>query len=188
MARKPCKIGDVEFDALVVGRHRRSAQVTKHPVETGGVISDHVILDPVQLVLEVVIGSAPTDAIQERATQALLGANQGKRWEEAYNRLVAYYEAAKGLTVVLEKETYQDMVISSLETPESGDSLRASVTLDRVQFATTAVETVTLPRFSRAEKLRKGGTVSTQKPTDKQEQGVRASIALRFAQSLGAFK
>lgn len=182
MPRKPCRVGDLEFDALVLGSHEMSADVTDHQVEKGAPITDHVVIKPARLRLEVVVGSAPTDAQQELAFP------EGERWQAAFDRLVAYFEAKAELPVVLGRKSYSSMVISSISSPEGGDSFRATIELKQVTYATVARATVTLPRNSRGNRLQKTGKVSTEKPTDSQDGQARKSILLRFTQSLGAFQ
>ncbi len=49
----------INFDAVLAETHNISATTTDHPIEKGGKISDHVIVDPVEVEFEVMVSNQP---------------------------------------------------------------------------------------------------------------------------------
>ena len=49
----------IQLDACVNEQHGREAQVTTNPIEDGSVISDHIIVNPVNLAITGVISDTP---------------------------------------------------------------------------------------------------------------------------------
>jgi len=121
---------ELQADLTISESHQRSADVTTHPVESGGTISDHVILQPERLSLEGFVTDTPA---------AVLSANRG-RTQDAFDALEELWREGEPLTVVTARRTYEDMVIVDLQLPrERPSSMNFSAELQRV----TVVETET---------------------------------------------
>lgn len=59
----------IQLDASLKESHSRKSTPTKFPVETGGNISDHVILDPFELEITGIITDTPLSGIQQIVTE-----------------------------------------------------------------------------------------------------------------------
>lgn len=108
--------GQLEVDASPTQTHEREAAVTEHPVETGGVVVDHVRQQPRSLKI--------SGVIEDR--------------DAAYATLNRLMETAALLTVRTSLETYQGVVLSALSVPRdaaAGDALQFSATFRRIVFA-----------------------------------------------------
>lgn len=106
--------GLVEFqaDLTLEESHERSAEVTENPIESGAVVSDHVITNPERLRLEGFVTDAPA-AARERAA----GRTQG-----AFETLEQAWRNREPLTVVTGRKTYTDMIIVRLDMPRDRPS------------------------------------------------------------------
>jgi hypothetical protein len=128
------RVGDVAFDAVVRETYTSTAIVTRHPVEQGADITDHVREEPDGLSLEGVISNTPT------ATNLLGGGTpqvpSPTRAESAYGALFALKEAREPVTVYTSKNDYEDMVITSLERTRdapTGDSVIVSMKFEKIR-------------------------------------------------------
>jgi hypothetical protein len=100
------------FDALRRAQHRQYAVVTQHPVQTGFNISDHVVMQPAQITLEV----GMSDAIQSYSL-----AGYTPMWTMNPSKSVSAYQQMEQLmfnrqlvTLNTRLETYANMVLSEL--------------------------------------------------------------------------
>ena len=136
--------GVFRIDCTVGEQHVRSSTITEVPVEDGATLSDHAVVKPASLTLE--IGQdAPADA-----------------WK-ALERL---QRDRQGLTVVTGLDVYRNMLVKDVSAPRDVTTqriLRASVQLQEVRIAESArVAVRTAPGgagSSRAEPSRAGGAV-----------------------------
>lgn len=122
--------GVVEFDAdlTIEESHERAAETTEHPIETGAVVADHVILSPERLRLEGFVTDAGV---------ALLGAQPG-RTQTAFETLEDAWGAREPVQVVTGYRTYQDMVIVRLDMPrQRPGSMRFSMELKHVAIVSS---------------------------------------------------
>lgn len=97
------------FDAIKRAQHRQTAIMTQHPLQTGFNISDHVIKQPISLVLEV----GMSDAI---ASYSLTGYTP--MWERdasksvsAYQQMVAFMDDRQLMDINTRLQTYFNMVL-----------------------------------------------------------------------------
>jgi hypothetical protein len=99
---------------------KETAKVMEHPLETGATITDHRIINPVEIELSMVIPSI-----------AYLG---------VYETIKQYYLNATLLTVQTKSGVYPNQIIASLpheENPETFSVLTMALTLKQVLFANT---------------------------------------------------
>lgn len=103
--------GLVEFtaDLTLEESHERSAEVTENPVESGAVVTDHVITNPERLRLEGFVTDAP----------AAVFASDAGRTQGAFETLEQAWREREPLTVVTGRKTYTDMVIVRLDMPRN---------------------------------------------------------------------
>lgn len=102
------------LDLVETIQHDLSAEVTKHPVESGSVISDHVTLNPRELTLtNAVVSNTPIGSIALEATRLI-----GKPAAYAYEKLESVYLAKQGVVVITGFKKYESMILDKLSAPE----------------------------------------------------------------------
>lgn len=102
--------GSVVLDACVKEVHSASAQVSRHPIESGfgqSDVGDHVAVAPVTVQLEGVISNYPAEF---GASLFYLGLD---RAQDAYYELIFKVLEGRFCTIVTTLETYEDMIIES---------------------------------------------------------------------------
>jgi hypothetical protein len=117
--------GVVEFDAdlTIEENHERAADVTEHPVESGAVVSDHVILSPERLRVSGFVSDAGV---------AVFGAQPG-RTQGAFETLDSAWRARDLVQVVTGYKTYRDMVITRLDMPRNRpESMQFNIEMQHV--------------------------------------------------------
>lgn len=114
------------------------AKVMEHPIETGGVVSDHRIVLPVEITLSMIL-------------------TQGE-YRAAYNQIYQAFLRMEGFTIETRVGGYRNMIISEIpheEDPETFDVIPMNLKFREVQFVTAAI--VKLP----AKKVKKKKQAST---------------------------
>lgn len=146
------RIAALEVDATLSEVHEAEAEATEHPVETGVVVADHVILKPRRYRMEGLVTNAPIGlslvALQKRWT-ALRTSDPSIDAPFAAERLSAVafatlnglLEAREFVTVVTPLAKYSDLVLVALSFPRdahTGDALRFSATFKQVRKVTAS--------------------------------------------------
>ena len=131
-------------DVAVRQTHFLGGEVTRHPIESGGEISDHVVCAPERLTLEMEISNNPLCGTE-------IG-NQG--FAETQNRINSAFEQLKRIRCekrAFDVQTklclYRNMVIESIDASQDADScnvLRFAANLVKVNIVGS--ETTTLER------------------------------------------
>lgn len=60
-----------QFDAVINEQHSRDAQVTQFPVETGQVVTDHIIVNPPELTVQGIITDSPIGNARSLLTEVI---------------------------------------------------------------------------------------------------------------------
>lgn len=115
------EIGSVIVDATISENHQFSAEVTDHPIETGGFVTDHAYLNPRVVTVQGEVTDTPVVIFS-----ALTGLTN--RSSEAFERLRQIYESRDIVTLVTGLDIYTDMVMDRL------DFNRTQTTGKRLQF------------------------------------------------------
>lgn len=105
---------------------KEESKVMEHPIETGGIITDHRIILPVTIELSLIVQSK-------------------SGIKEVYQAIKQYYLNATLLVVQTKSSVYENQMISSMpheENPDQYDALAIALTLKQVQFATTRYSVV----------------------------------------------
>lgn len=103
-------------------------KVTSHPVGNGSNISDHVFQNNAVIDIQGVMTNYPFHLPRDS------GPN---RVRDSYRKLRTIYNSREFVTVRTELAAYTNCIITSLtfpESPQTGDSLHFSVTLEQVQI------------------------------------------------------
>ena len=198
----------LDIDATLSIAESLTAQATEHPVETGGVISDHVIQKPKTLRLEGIISATPVpDNLSVSELQAAgfgMDSYQNAlididgvdttppdplRAQDALETLRAIHAARLPVTVgtglgdpKMARDLHNDLIIETLEFPRdptTGDAVRFVATLKEI----TTVESATVALQNTA----KPGNVSKGKQSPKKEEakGPVESAVLKIAKAAG---
>jgi len=146
--------------------HRRSAHKTQHPVLTGANISDHVYIMPARLTLEILA----SDAMSVLANNSWTGFSTLSLsvWQ-TFKQLMLNRTP---LTVTTRLDTYYNMVILDMDTPDDVRTLhglRATITLEEVVAGSVASVTPISSR-SRSTGSTSVGTVQGSPVSSTQQQ------------------
>lgn len=123
------QVGTVTFDTMVTEEHRFSSRVTYYPVESGTIVSDHIVNEPDIVVLSGLVTDTPLNI--------LAGFN---RSIAAFNALIQIHQRRQVVDIVTGIKVYKNMAITSLDIPRSlknGQSLTFNIELQRIVFDDT---------------------------------------------------
>ncbi|WP_289050622.1 phage baseplate protein [uncultured Acidaminococcus sp.] len=180
-------IGGVYFDGIMKTEHVSRIKPTQYPVQTGVTMTDHAIVEPAELSIEVMMTDAETSnffsmapminvlySITKIAQEYSVFKNlcsqipsqlQGDgRSAAAWTTLRAMQVARTPITVETRLQTYDNMIIEELSAPDDVKTLnafRCTVRLREIFFATVAETQVS----KRAAALKKGSS-SGQQPVN----------------------
>jgi hypothetical protein len=105
------------FDAIKRAQHRQTAIATQHPLQTGFNISDHVVMQPASLVLEV----SMSDAIASftAAGYTPMWSNNPSKSVSAYQQMEALMVNRQLMTINTRLDTYENMVLVEIASEET---------------------------------------------------------------------
>lgn len=158
-------VAALELDAAITVSPKAEVQVTDHPVEKGGDVSDHARNKPEMLTIEGLISNTPIT----RDQGSRIVTSQGVQFETtalADNPagVSGYAETAfeillgmrgKYLTVATERRTYKNMLLTSVEAPQdarTGDVLRFIATFKQIIVSELRTQEVKVAREPKAKK------------------------------------
>lgn len=121
------------FDAALNVNPRFSNTVTKHPIETGSEVSDHVykrntVIDVDGLITNYSVGNIFEDNIRFNRLQTV------------YDLLTRLHENREMISISSQYQVFNNCVITSLSIPRNaqiGDSLQVVMTLEQLQVVTS---------------------------------------------------
>lgn len=122
-------VGVVTFDTMVSEEHRFSSRVTYFPVESGPIVSDHIINQPDIVILSGLVSDTPLNIL---ATF--------NRSITAFNALIEIHQRRQVIDVVTGIKIYKNMAITSLDVPrnmKTGQTLTFNITLQKIIFDDT---------------------------------------------------
>lgn len=173
------EIGTVVVDATVREHHEYTSQVTEHPIETGAMIADHVLNEPIRLTIEGEVTDTPVQILG-----GLLSGEGGERRLEAFDTLRALRTNRQPIDVVTGLAVYRNMIITSMifpRTSRTGQRLQFVIELREIEFAQAqiirqralATENVRPAERDIAQETKPVGKSSTRKasPTEEQRTG-----------------
>lgn len=163
----------LELDAFLSEHHQHTAKATQFPVETGVVISDHVIQEPDVVRLDVIVSDTPLPAWSSWSGEGIGLTTVRGRAAALYRKVVELKEAALLVSLITTVHTYDSMVVEAVDLPvdfSTGDAARFSVSLRKI--IRVGQRTVAVPKIERA-----GGLVSHGKQPTKAADPVPDSAA-----------
>jgi hypothetical protein len=115
------------LDLVVTEEHSLTSEITDHPVEKGSDISDNIRRKPRELTLtNAVVSDTPIGGIATDSSRVALRQDENGQdvlpSSDAYQRLVAIWEAGNTVTVVTNLQKYDDMAIESITVPQDAKS------------------------------------------------------------------
>lgn len=142
-------VGLVEFDATLSETHRKTNEVTAHPVEAGVDVVDHIRPLPEEVEINGVVSDTPLVFLASlRAPSPIKGAltRPSDRADTAYAELEAIMANAELVEVITRLREYEDMAITDMtieRDASTGNVLNASLSLRQVM--TVETQTVAAP-------------------------------------------
>lgn len=162
----------IELDAAISVQHTRNVTATKHPVEKGAKITDHLRPEPEQVVIEGLVSNTPigrtaqTRAVSFVGNDFVTSAGAPSAFgtpgyaEEAFKKLDEI--AGKGVlvTIATQYKTYTDMALTSFVAPRdgsTGDSLRFTATFEKIVIVSNKLTTIRPSADPRSSSKSKSG-------------------------------
>ena len=139
-------IGGYFFDAVFSVDTEHSLTVTQHPVQTGANISDHAFVNPIRMTMQIGV----SDAMAYRAG-ANYGGDGGTKSVQAYRLLCKLQELRIPMQVVTRLNTYQNMLIESIDVSDDVSTLcalKATVNLVQVLVVNVGTEKVSARQWT----------------------------------------
>ena len=195
----PTMIGDLALDCTVTETHTATSTVTKHPVESGSNITDHIRPDPVQLSITGIVSDTPIGAREVQRAIEIGGVSVQIKQQEtptsptgfgraAWSKLDAMRLAAKPVTVLTRDKKYESMAIVSLTVPKeakTGGALYFTAQFEQVRIVFNRSTKVVVAKAPKSHKKQDTG----KQPTAELAQPKNYSSELRdFAGDAGVDK
>jgi len=181
-------IGGVYFDGILRTEHMSRIRPTQYPVQTGAVMTDHAVIEPAELTIEVMMSDCHTTsfvsgfAFIDAIWQALqiiklysnfvemeqVGMGDG-RSARTWKTLRSMQLSRTPIVVETRLQTYNNMLIEELSAPDDVKTLHAfkcTVRLREIIFA-EAAETKVSARAAAATPSSGGQTPATSADTNK---------------------
>jgi len=177
----PTMIGDLALDCTVTETHTATSTVTKHPVESGSNITDHIRPEPVQLSITGIVSDTPIGAREVQRAIEIGGVSVQIKQQEtptsptgfgraAWSKLDAMRLAAKPVTVLTRDKKYESMAIVSLTVPKeakTGGALYFTAQFEQVRIVfnrSTKVVVAKAPKSHKKQDTGKQPTAELAKP------------------------
>ena len=139
-------IGGYFFDAVFSVDTEHSLTVTQHPVQTGANISDHAFVNPIRMTMQIGV----SDAMAYRVG-ADYGGDGGTKSVQAYRLLCKLQELRIPMQVVTRLNTYQNMLIESIDVSDDVSTLcalKATINLVQVLVVNVGTEKVSARQWT----------------------------------------
>lgn len=121
------KVGTVTFDTMVTEEHKYTSRVTYYPVESGTIVSDHILNQPNVVTLSGLVSDTPLNIFAPF-----------NRSIAAFNALIQIHDQRQVIDVVTGIKIYKNMAITSLDVPRSmrtGQTLTFNIELQSILTA-----------------------------------------------------
>lgn len=182
----------LELDTTLKEEHTADSKTTKHPVEQGVKVTDHVRPEPRELVIEGIVSNTPVTQRQYNqastalnppyqmlGTSASAGTTVAKvsGWAEyVWKTLVDARDKSMLFTVMANVDTYADMVMTSLKATKdakTGDSIRLNLKFEELRQVVTGTTVVATKQPKGKPKVSKGTKATQAAPTQQSAFGNR---------------
>jgi hypothetical protein len=143
-------------DVTVSQLHRSGNTVTRHPIETGATVTDHIAAEPDGLQLECFWTNTPVQYLASLR-------NPRDRAQREYEKLMDLHVKGYLSTIITALREYDQMALTRLEAPrDSATGAGVQVTLEfvRVSFAESQLVDAPQPTVERAKPKKADGRQS----------------------------
>ena len=131
----------IEFEATVSASHEGTSTITRHPVEEGANVTDHIRDEPETLELDVVVSNFPLIiAASLRASPSVPGGNPKTRAADAWEFIRDLRKQGKTVTASTKLRDYPNMAIrrqGTVQDKDTGEIVRMTISLEEIVIATT---------------------------------------------------
>lgn len=137
-AKRPVKLADIQFDALLKQDDSYEAEIPDYPVESGLSVNDNVTVKPFYISAELYLSNTPI------TWNSRLGSS-GNRVRTVERRLKAAFLTKEPLTYSTTDQTYNNMCIEAMtisKSEETGYARKIIVTLKQVTVTETKTGTI----------------------------------------------
>lgn len=132
-------VGYIEFEVLLERTPNYDSEVTSNPVETGFVISDHVIKKQNKLNITALFTPTPVTWNERQG-----GAN-ASRLVEVEERLKAIRNTGEPITITTPDNIYENMVITSISLPRDNKGYSIKANLEFAEVIRVDTQTADVP-------------------------------------------
>lgn len=137
--RRPT-VGGIKLDASTNESHQHSVRVTRSPVASAGQRPDHIVDEPIPLVISGVITPhySPENGLIGGPAELLRNKISGDRHIQGWQRFIALLRSHEPITVVTTLDTYPGMVAKKIRTDRSAQNSGAlfiTVELEELEVA-----------------------------------------------------
>ncbi len=147
-------IGGMAFDGILRTDHQSTVRTTQYPVQTGVVMTDHAIVEPAELTIDIMMTDAASDiligdSIKESFLAGAVGNILGSKVGNAVKTAIKVKNTVEKLQGVVDKAqsiTKQKTGLSSLISELSGSSIMSSTGSSRSIDAWGALKKMQLER------------------------------------------
>ena len=104
----------------------RDAKIMEHPIETGAIVQDFMILQPVQIELAIILG--------------------GNEYQALYQQIKQYFMTGTQISIQTKTDVFPNMLIQAMpheESPEMFDAIPLALKLRQVQQVTIQYQALT---------------------------------------------
>jgi len=128
------------LDGVISEQHSSTAKITKHPVEYGVDISDHVIKQPMKIIVNGIVTNSPfAKQLINRLpggatfTEQGLSSLTGSRVRNAYKGLIDLQNERQPVRLQTGLLVYDNMILTDVSTPNDvQDNLRVKLTFEEI--------------------------------------------------------
>lgn len=179
-------VREIEFDATLREHHTTTAQATEHKVEKGAPITDHVIVAPKRVTVEVVVTNSPMqqpntnmDGVTSRFDNGVLQfSGEVNRVKSVYDEIEAIIDNVRLVDLVGGLRDYDDMILENLSVPRSGkDGESITFTFDAKHITFAEIQTTAAPQKTHKRTKRGAkGAKEVKKPSKERESFAHAAL------------
>jgi hypothetical protein len=134
-------IAGYPIDVAVTEEHGSEAEITDHPVEKGGNVTDHMRVKPATVAIEGIVSDTPLGEVALDPSR--LGSTAPS--DDAHALLVKIQNDREPVAITTSLGRYENMELQSLSAPRdarTGKALRFRATFKQVTFVTNKRTTV----------------------------------------------
>jgi len=184
------KIGVVQLDASISENHEDEADITNHPIEDGGEITDHIRKLPITFSLNGRVTNTPLVYLASQFAKSPVTTDNVKaddRVAAAYDKLQEIQKTGELVTVVTSLRTYESMAIKNISVvrnAETGNVLDCTLVMQEVLIVKTLVTALPTP-VTKANNKAKDKGKKDKKPASEDKKS--KSILSKGVDGIGKF-